>query len=113
MATLKDLQDEVETFIMKHNLICPTETRLLDLQSEVGELAKVHLKGTNYGRWHYHDGPFSGWMDELGDVLFSLVALANLEQVDLEDCLRRSIEKYEDRIKAYGDARSKRNRPVK
>lgn len=113
MSSIGELQKDVDNFISKYNLESPTNIRLLDLVSELGELAKVQLKGTNYGRWDYHDDIFPNWMDEMGDVLFSLMALANIQNIDLEDCLKRSIEKYQKRLDSYGDAGSKRNRPVK
>ena len=45
---------------------------------------KVQLKGTNYGRRSHQDDIFPGWMDELGDTLFSLIALANTNDIQLE-----------------------------
>ncbi|MGH1467987.1 MAG: MazG nucleotide pyrophosphohydrolase domain-containing protein [Bdellovibrionales bacterium] len=113
MGSLKELQQEVEAFVTENDLVCSADVRLLDLQSELGELAKAQLKSTNYGRWSHRDDIPSGWMDELGDVLFSLVALANIDDIDLEDCLKASIKKYKARIDSYGDAGSKKNKPVK
>lgn len=113
MASLNDLQKEVDDFITKHNLESPTNIRLLDLISELGELAKVQLKSTNYGRWNYQEDIPTGWRDEMGDVFFSLIALANVDGVDLEDCVRDSIKKYQKRLDSYGDAGSTKNRAVK
>lgn len=44
----------------------------------------------------------------MGDVLFSLITLANIDGVDLENYLRDSIEKYQKRLDSYADAGSKK-----
>jgi NTP pyrophosphatase (non-canonical NTP hydrolase) len=60
----------VADFVQRHGLEADVEHRLLDLVSEVGELAKEVLKSTQYGRAHGALTP--NWQVELGDVLFSL-----------------------------------------
>ena len=40
--------------------------------------------------------------EELGDLLFSLLALANTLNVDLEKALEESLEKYRQRIAKKG-----------
>ena len=44
------LQKAVARFVETHGLQAAVQARLLDLVSEVGELAKEALKGTRYGR---------------------------------------------------------------
>ena len=102
MASLADLQKSIDEFTRQNNLLTSTESRLLDLTSEVGELCKARLKATNYGRWQHHDGPPFGWIDELGDVFYSLICLANQDGVDLEMALERALKKYHDRIEKRG-----------
>ena len=46
---MKDAQRRVAEFVHAHDLSAGVETRLLDLVSELGELAKEGLKGTDYG----------------------------------------------------------------
>jgi len=95
------MQDKIARFERTHQSTAPAPARLLDLVSEVGELAKEALKGTAYGR-----DPFkapSAWEEELGDVLFSLVALANATGVNLGQALDRALEKYASRINSGGD----------
>ena len=84
----------------------PTEAHawLLDLQSEVGELAKEWLKGSDYGRGELELG--EDWAEEMGDVLFALLALAERTDVDLEAALRRVLKKYARRIEERGNAGS-------
>lgn len=99
------LQQTVAAFVEKHRLETPVRIRLLDLSSEAGELSKEYLKVTDYGRETF-DGPTDDWEDEMGDVLFSLACLANSTNVNLETALRRSLEKYEDRLRRGGDVGS-------
>ncbi|WP_420842737.1 MazG nucleotide pyrophosphohydrolase domain-containing protein [Fervidibacillus albus] len=43
---------------------------------------------------------------EIGDVLFSLICLANQTETNLEDSLAQILEKYEKRFAAKGDVGS-------
>ncbi|MGA9400547.1 MAG: MazG nucleotide pyrophosphohydrolase domain-containing protein [Haladaptatus sp.] len=45
--------------------------------------------------------------DEIGDALFSLLAMANALDVDAGDALDEALEKYRDRIHESGSASSK------
>ncbi len=78
----------------------PAHAWLLDLESEVGELAKEWLKDSDYGRWEL--APGEGWAEEMGDVLFALLALAEETGVDLEASLRLVLKKYARRIDDHG-----------
>ena len=102
------LQRAVAQFVEAHGLEAPVHARALDLASEVGELAKEILTGTDYGR-----APFEapeGWTAELGDALFALVCLANSTgvdlEVDLEVDLDGTLEKYRERLALGGGAGS-------
>ena len=98
------MQGSVAAFVEEHGLEAPLHARALDLVSEVGELAKEILEGTDYGR-----APFEapeGWTGELGDALFALVCLANSTGVDLEAALNAALEEYRGRLDLRGDARS-------
>ena len=100
------LQGSVAAFVEEYGLEAPVHARALDLVSEVGELAKEILEGTDYGR-----APFEapeGWTGELGDALFALVCLANSTGVDLEVALVGTLEKYRERLAFGGDAGSGR-----
>lgn len=104
--TLAAAQARVARFVAAHGLAAPVEARVLDLASEVGELAKEVLKGNAYGR-----EPFvapTGWAGELGDVLFALLALANSTGVALDDALAETLEKVETRLAERGEAGSGR-----
>ena len=102
---LPDFQRTVASFVEKHGIETPVYARLLDLSSEAGELSKEYLKSTDYGRKPFKK-PMDGWQDEIGDVFFSLVCLANSTGVDLEAALRGSLKKYEERLRRKGGAGS-------
>jgi len=93
---MKYLQEKVQTFTTQYNLSSPIEHRMLDLVSEVGEVSKEVLKMSNYGReeMKYNDT----FTEELGDVLYSLIGVANHFEVDLEEALHQALEKYERRL---------------
>jgi NTP pyrophosphatase (non-canonical NTP hydrolase) len=71
-------------------------SRILDITSELGELAKEYLKVTNYGT-----KPFKYNINfelEFGDVFYSIFSLASELNIDAEKALDRSLEKYRSRI---------------
>jgi NTP pyrophosphatase (non-canonical NTP hydrolase) len=100
------LQRYVAAFVEEYSLEASDHARALDLVSEVGELAKEILEGTDYGR-----APFEapgGWTGEVGDAFFALACLANSTGVDLEAALNATLEKYRERLALGGDAGSGR-----
>ena len=99
-------QNEVAQFVGQHNLEIPVGDRMLDLTSEIGELANVILKVTDYGRQEFY--PDAAWRDELGDVLFSLTCLANSIDIDLLDALREVMTQYQARQTHRGNTGSDR-----
>ncbi len=106
MDTLQDIQSRVSRFTAEHNLETSEQARLLDMVSELGEVAKEMLKGSQYGAQPYTQTP--AWEEELADVFFSLVCLANTTGVDLETALEKVLAKYAARLNQSGDAGSGR-----
>ncbi len=98
-------QERVEAFVAEHDLEAPADIRLLDLVSEVGELAKEILVASDYGTRPPDTGP--GWAEELADVYFSLLCLANATGVGLTEQLAEVLEKYESRLTEGGDPGSR------
>jgi NTP pyrophosphatase (non-canonical NTP hydrolase) len=98
---VKDAQRRVAEFVHAHDLSAGVETRLLDLVAEMGELAKEGLKGTDYGSVTML--PDSEWSSEMGDMIYSLLALANETGVDLETALASALTKYRARIAERSD----------
>ncbi len=101
-----EAQKRIAQFVEQHGLKIPVEYRVLDFVSELGELSKEILKATNYGKSEFQ--PTENWEEELGDVLFSLICVANATQVDLEQALAKVLDKYQKRIKSKQDAGSGR-----
>jgi len=101
---IADLQQQVLEFVKDNELEAEVETRLLDLTSEVGEVAKEALKGSNYGEEEF--AATDNWADELGDVLFALICVANKTGVDLETALNKALTKYQNRFNETGEISS-------
>ncbi|MBI5148810.1 nucleotide pyrophosphohydrolase [Candidatus Pacearchaeota archaeon] len=100
---MRKIQEKIKKFIATNNLKHKPEMHMLDLVSEVGEISKELLKMTDYGN---RSIKFNEEISlELGDALFSLIALANSLNVDLETALDMVLKKYEKRL-AKGSASS-------
>src|SRR5262245_32605769 len=104
---MKALQKSVADFVKRHRLEADVAHRLLDAVSELGEVAKEALKGSSYGATKF--ARTNAWEEELGDVVFSLLCVANTTNVDLEKAVRLALQKYERRIKVNGNAGSRKN----
>lgn len=98
-----DEQRRVAAFLAANDMEAPPEFRLLDLVSELGEVAKEVNESTAYGA---DPDDVSVADDEIGDALFALLALADSVDVDAGEALETAISKYEDRIAEKGDASS-------
>jgi len=96
-----EFQRKVVEFVKAYKLEASAPSRVLDLVAEVGELAKEVLTATDYGHTPFQ--PSKRWHEELGDVLFALVCLANTTDVDLEEALEQALDKYRERLAQKGD----------
>jgi NTP pyrophosphatase (non-canonical NTP hydrolase) len=101
---ISDLQEKVSGFVKNNELETNVETRLLDLTSEIGEVAKAAVKGSHYGKEKFT--ATDEWTNELGDVLFSLICVANKTEVDLETALNKALAKYQNRFEETGEISS-------
>lgn len=99
-----EFQIRVAEFIKTHKLETSVPSRVLDLVAEAGELAKEASKATEYGRTSFR--PSESWREELGDVFFALVCLANSTNVNLEEALEQALTKYRRRIEETGEPSS-------
>ncbi len=102
-------QRRCRAFLARHGLSHAPQIHALDLVSEVGEVAKALLEGSEYGDLALQPTP--ALEEELGDAFFSLVALAESLDVDLETALNKALNKYETRIAERGSAGS-RDKPA-
>lgn len=103
---MKEIQAKIKKFCRENNLESPAEHRILDTMSELGEVAKEILKMSDYGRKPFK---YRGELkSELGDLLYSVITIANSFDVDLEEALNIVLEKYKKRLKK-GSAGSENN----
>lgn len=79
-----------------HIELMPTSARLLDIQSELGELAKEYLKGSNYGCSEFQ--VTASFKEEYGDVLYALLSLACEIGINSEECLDVVLQKLNNRM---------------
>jgi NTP pyrophosphatase (non-canonical NTP hydrolase) len=93
-------QDEVKEFAKKNNLQHKPEVHVLDLMTELGEVAKEILKATDYGKKEFKSR--EELKSELGDAFYSLLMVANACNVDLEQALKLVLEKYKKRLQKGG-----------
>jgi NTP pyrophosphatase (non-canonical NTP hydrolase) len=100
---MEDQQRRVAAFVDDHDLETPPAYRVLDLASEVGELAKDANESTAYGA---EPDALEISSDEIGDVLFALLALADDLEIDADDALEEALEKYGERLEESGSAGS-------
>lgn len=71
-------------------------TNLAQLIEEVGEVARIISRTYGEQSWKKSDDP-GELADELADVLFVTICLANQTGIDLEAALRKNLEKKTDR----------------
>ena len=98
---MDDIQEKVKGMIKKYNLESSNEIRFIDLTSEIGELGKEILKGNDYGRKEFSNT--DNIESEIGDVLFSLICLANGMNISLEKAISNVLKKYENRFLKNGN----------
>tara|TARA_B100000963_G_C22323131_1_gene535246 strand:+ start:340 stop:669 length:330 start_codon:yes stop_codon:yes gene_type:complete len=96
---LKVLQREIDQWIKTIGVRYFNElTNLAILTEEVGELARIISR--KYGEQSFKNSEEeSNLADEMADVLWVLVCLANQTGVDLEDAIQKNIVKKTNRDK--------------
>lgn len=96
---IKELQKDVDNWIKTIGVRYFNElTNLAILTEEVGELARIMSR--KYGEQSFKNAEEEkGLADEMADVLWVLVCLANQTGVDLEEAIKKNIEKKTKRDK--------------
>jgi len=91
--TIKESQQLVDNWIKQYGVRYFNElTNLAMLTEEVGELARII--GRRYGEQSEKESDKAKQLDdEMADVLFVLICLANQTGVDLEAALLKNLEK--------------------
>ena len=99
---MEDLQAAVRAFHRAFGVARPVEVYVLDLVSEVGELAKAYLKATRYGEAEPDPGLLEALSEEAGDALYSLLSLIEAAGLDARELLEATLAKYRARLGARG-----------
>ena len=90
--TIREAQDTVDQWIKTYGVRYFSElTNMAVLTEEVGELARVMAR--KYGDQSFKAGETDNLGDEMSDVLWVLLCLANQTGVDLTEELKKNIEK--------------------
>ena len=98
--TLAEIQEIVDEWIKTVGVRYFNElTNMAILTEEVGEVARIIAR--KYGEQSFKDSDLEKDLgDELADVLWVLVCLANQTGVDLTDAFKRNLQKKSSRDKS-------------
>lgn len=90
--TIHEAQQEVDKWVKTYGVRYFSElTNMACLTEEVGELARVIAR--KYGDQSFKEGESPNLGEEMADVLWVLICLANQTGVNLTEELRKSFEK--------------------
>lgn len=96
--TLKEAQKQVDNWIRTYGVRYFSElTNMAVLTEEVGELARVMAR--KYGDQSFKSGEKDNLDEEIADVFWVLLCIANQTGTDLTQAFARSIEKKTKRDK--------------
>ena len=96
--TIQEAQKRVDEWIKMYGVRYFSElTNMAVLTEEVGELARVMSR--KYGDQSFKEGEEQDPAEEMADVLWVLICLANQTGVDLTGALEKSFEKKTKRDK--------------
>ena len=94
--TIREAQDAVDQWIKTYGVRYFSElTNMAVLTEEVGELARIMAR--KYGDQSFKPGEKENLGDEMADVLWVLLCIANQTGVDLTAELEKNIEKKTQR----------------
>jgi len=100
---IKELQQKVDEWIKDYGVRYFNElTNMAILTEEVGELARVIAR--KYGEQSFKEGEKENLADEMADVLWVLVCLANQTGIDLTQAIENNFTK-----KTVRDAKRHKN----
>ena len=96
--TIQEAQERVDQWIKTYGVRYFNElTNMTILTEEVGELARVIAR--KYGEQSFKEGENQNLSEEMADILWVLICLANQTGVDLTKALEASFEKKTRRDK--------------
>lgn len=96
--TIKEAQQRVDEWIKTYGVRYFNElTNMAILTEEVGEFARVMSR--KYGEQSFKEGENQDPSEEMADILWVLICLANQTGVDLTEALEQSFKKKTQRDK--------------
>ena len=99
--TLEEAQKQVDQWVKTYGVRYFSElTNMAVLTEEVGELARVMAR--KYGDQSFKEGEKDNIDEEIADVLWVLLCIANQTGVDITDAFRKSMEKKKIETNNYG-----------
>ena len=94
--TIKEAQERVDAWIKEYGVRYFNElTNTAILAEEVGEAARIMAR--KYGEQSFKEGEKNELSDELADVLWVLICIANQTGVDLTEALLKNLDKKSKR----------------
>lgn len=94
--TIEEAQKQVDSWIKEYGVRYFSElTNMAVLTEEVGEMARVMAR--KYGDQSFKEGEKDNLDDEIADVLWVLLCIANQTGVDLTQAFARNLEKKTQR----------------
>ena len=95
--TIQEAQQEVDQWIAKYGVKYFNElTNMAVLTEEVGELARIISR--EYGEQSYKESDEKNELaEELADILFVVICIANQTGTDLEEAFNLSLKKKSER----------------
>ena len=90
--TIKEAQEKVDTWIKEYGVRYFDElTNMAILTEEVGEVARIIAR--RYGEQSFKEGEKNDLGDEMADVLWVLICIANQTGIDLTEALQKNLDK--------------------
>ena len=90
--TIKEAQERVNAWIKEYGVRYFDElTNMAILTEEVGEVARIMAR--RYGGQSFKEGEKSDLGDEIADVLWVLICIANQTGIDLTEALQKNLDK--------------------
>lgn len=94
--TIKEAQQQVDVWIKRYGVRYFNElTNMAILTEEVGELARIMAR--KFGEQSFKEGEKNDLSEELADVLWVLICIANQTGTDLTEALQKSFDKKTER----------------
>ena len=90
--TIDEAQKQVDAWIKEYGVRYFDElTNMAILTEEVGEVARIMAR--RYGEQSFKEGEKSDLGDEIADVLWVLICIANQTGIDLTEALQKNLDK--------------------